>query len=309
MKYFFFILVNILSLSYCYSQQLNDSNFHNTISMWFDQNQRPQVIELYGEIEDWDTSQVTNMSEVFNNTTFNRDISSWDVSNVTNMYKMFFQAYSFNQPIGTWDVSQVTNMNQMFHEAISFNQDISEWNVSSVTDMNKMFSHAHEFNQNLSSWNFETVSNLENFLFLSYLNVENYDALLISLSNQNLINDIGFGAWPLNYCNSQSERDSIINDFGWNINDGGQSSSCTMGVHDYQKNKLEITPNPFMTHVYFSIPNENYKIKIFNSIGMLIFNDFAYSELDLSFLKPGLYFLLAFDLNNNNVLNKKIIKI
>mgnify|MGYP001051308223 CR=1 FL=1 len=42
---------------------------------------------------------------------------------------------------------------------------------------------------------------------------------------------------------------------------------------------------------------------------MLFFNDMAYDKLDLSFLKPGLYFLFAFDLNDNNILNKKVIKI
>ena len=42
---------------------------------------------------------------------FNQDISQWDVSNVTNMSGMFNGASVFNQDIGSWDVSNVTDMN------------------------------------------------------------------------------------------------------------------------------------------------------------------------------------------------------
>ncbi len=50
------------------------------------------------------------MQYMFSSTTFNQDIGDWDVSQVTNMSYMFDSADSFNQDIGNWDVSQVTNM-------------------------------------------------------------------------------------------------------------------------------------------------------------------------------------------------------
>ena len=50
------------------------------------------------------------------------DINNWDVSNVTNMYGMFYGASSFNQPLNNWDVSNVTDMWSMFDGAVSFNQ-------------------------------------------------------------------------------------------------------------------------------------------------------------------------------------------
>ena len=96
----------------------------------------------YGEINTWDTSLITNMSElffVFEN--FNQDISDWDVSSVTDMSYMFASAQSFNQDISDWDVSSVTNMDWMFRTAQSFNQDISDWDVSSVTNMFNMFDY------------------------------------------------------------------------------------------------------------------------------------------------------------------------
>ena len=54
------------------------------------------------------------MSELFEGTDFNGDISKWDVSNVTDMYGMFCGCKSFNQDISGWDVSKVKNMNKMF---------------------------------------------------------------------------------------------------------------------------------------------------------------------------------------------------
>ena len=48
------------------------------------------VVNLYGEISDWDVSNVTDMSFLFmDNTAFNQDISAWDVSSVTNMIQTF----------------------------------------------------------------------------------------------------------------------------------------------------------------------------------------------------------------------------
>ena len=64
----------------------------------------------YGDINTWDVSDITDMSELFKDkTTFNSDISNWDVSSVTNMSSMFNGASSFTINISGWDVSNVTN--------------------------------------------------------------------------------------------------------------------------------------------------------------------------------------------------------
>ena len=57
-------------------------------------------MEMYGPIEDWDVSRVTDMEQLFENKTwFNADLSKWDVSRVTNMRRMFYGARSFDQQL------------------------------------------------------------------------------------------------------------------------------------------------------------------------------------------------------------------
>src|SRR5574344_858037 len=87
-----------------------------------------------------DVSRIKDMSEVFyanGFNYFNGDISKWDTSNVTNMSRMFNGSH-FNGDISKWDTSKVTDMRRMFAQS-DFNQDISNWNVSNVKDMTDAF--------------------------------------------------------------------------------------------------------------------------------------------------------------------------
>ncbi len=111
----------------------------------------------------WDTSNVSNMSGMFNGAEkFNQDISGWDTSKVSKMNFMFFGAKEFNQDISNWDVSKITNMQSMFRNAAKFNKDISDWNTSKVTTMSSMFSGAEKFNQDLAKWDVSSVTTIDN---------------------------------------------------------------------------------------------------------------------------------------------------
>ena len=119
------------------------------------------------DIEKWDVSRITDMSELFDgNNMFNKDISSWNVSNVTNMEHMFRTCHYFNKPLNVWNVSNVTNMLGMFEHCHNFNQPLNDWNVSNVTKMYNMFYACHNFNQPLNDWN---VSNVTDMGFMFYL--------------------------------------------------------------------------------------------------------------------------------------------
>merc|ERR1719362_2542740 len=118
----------------------------------------------FGPKESWDTSEITEMSSLFQYNIFNIDISQWDVSHVTNMKNMFHNATYFNGNLDTWDTSNVNNMYHMFYNANSFNGNLSTWNVSNVQNMGYMFQHASLFNGNLHNWNVSKVTNM-NWMF------------------------------------------------------------------------------------------------------------------------------------------------
>jgi surface protein len=106
-----------------------------------------------GPINSWDTSSITDMSEIFDGASyFDDDISNWNVKAVESMNQMFRGANSFNQDLSDWDTALVTNMTSMFFNASSFNQDLSEWDTAAVTDMSGMFSGASAFQQTLFCW-------------------------------------------------------------------------------------------------------------------------------------------------------------
>jgi len=177
-------------------------------------------------ISNWDTSKVTNMRFMFQNaTSFNQDISAWNVANVNYTSYMFDCAENFNQNLDSWDVSNVTDMEAMFSSASSFNQPLSSWNVSNVTNMSKMFSHATSFNQDISSWDISNVAILMNsFLNNTSITTENYDKMLSSWSRLSLQNNITLDANNVYYTidsDADSGRNTMINSFGWTINDAG----------------------------------------------------------------------------------------
>ena len=121
-------------------------------------------------LNDIDTSKITDMSflfsiDNFSNLPYNFDVSSWDVSNVKYMNTMFYDCTSFNSDLSKWDVSNVEYMNSMFYGCTNFNSDLSKWDVSKVENMNSMFYGCEKFNCDLSKWNVSRVDKYMSSMF------------------------------------------------------------------------------------------------------------------------------------------------
>ena len=194
----------------------------------------------------WDVSKVTSMDNMFHGAAaFNQNIGNWDVSSVTSMENMFKDAIAFNQDIGNWDLSgieeeeapfagdpicddipddpecqDIPSFSGLFEGAISFNQDISGWDVSSVENMDRLFKGAVAFDQDISAWDVSNVTTMDE-MFSGSLSTANYDSLLIGWSALTLQNGVTLDVGDTEYTYSQAERQSIIDTYGWTINDGG----------------------------------------------------------------------------------------
>ena len=125
------------------------------VDAWFS-NDRPSVEVVYGHISTWDTSGVTDTSELFcadsaacsyqmynsvDRSSFNDDISAWDVSGVTTMRRMFREVASYDKPMNAWSVENVVDMSSMFYQASAFNQDLG-WCVDDDVTLTDAFLNA-----------------------------------------------------------------------------------------------------------------------------------------------------------------------
>ena len=138
---------------------------------------------LYNNFKYLDTSNVTNMKEMFYNTGYVMarcdsfvitGMESWDTSKVENMNGTFRYVgrsctnWTFGD-ISGWDTSSVTNMSYMFERAgfsaNKFDIDVSNWNVSNVEDMSFMFDSTGYDSKywsigDLSNWDTSKVTNM-----------------------------------------------------------------------------------------------------------------------------------------------------
>ena len=91
-------------------------------------------------LNDIDTSKITDMYELFPCVAHNFNVSSWDVSNVIDMFNMFDGCDGFNCDLSSWDVSKVKDMSFMFNQCKAFEgKGLEQWNVSNVEHFREMF--------------------------------------------------------------------------------------------------------------------------------------------------------------------------
>ena len=100
-----------------------------------------RLTDLKG-IENLDVSSAVNMMSMFASIGVKElDLSNWNTSNVTDMSYMFNQTRNLESiNASTWDTSKVKDMNSMFINNDSLKIiDLSNWDTSNVTNMSSMF--------------------------------------------------------------------------------------------------------------------------------------------------------------------------
>jgi len=118
-------------------------------------------------------------------------------------------------------------MQNLFLNASDFNQDISDWDTSSVGNMTSLFNGATSFNEDISAWQIDSLTDASGMLDSTAMSTVNYDELLKSWDAQagnKGVTGVQLGASGVTFTGGSAAataRDSLINDHGWTINDGG----------------------------------------------------------------------------------------
>lgn len=112
-----------------------------------------------------DVSNVTNMAEIFANSSVDADLSQWNTSNVTDMSRMFYDSY-MNPDLSKWNTSKVTTMKEMFYGANSMKyMSIGNWDTGKVEDMSSMFARTSQLIPDTSNWNTSNVKNMNSMFY------------------------------------------------------------------------------------------------------------------------------------------------
>ena len=151
--------------------KITDGNIHYLVRIYL--KNKTRLLESLQNIKNWDVSEVTDMSNLFNKE-LNEDLEhenlnglrEWKVSKVNNMSGMFTGRSKFNVPLECWGphLTNVKDMSTMFTGCIQFDQPLNAWgpHLVNVKDMSFMFTGCDQFNKPLDNWNVSNVENMSN---------------------------------------------------------------------------------------------------------------------------------------------------
>ncbi len=146
------------SFMYAYSKassiDLSDLDTSNVEDMnWMFS--KSEAEEIKG-LENINTSKVTNMSAMFNESKVNvLDLSHFDTSNVTNMSSMFMNSIAETLNVSSFDTSNVESMNYMFNKSSATEiKGLDKFNTKRVLNFGYMFALSKASSLDLSSFEF-----------------------------------------------------------------------------------------------------------------------------------------------------------
>ena len=192
------------------------------------------------DLSNFDTSQVTNMSQMFsdmsNLATLN--LSNFDTSNVTNMSYMFNYTYRLiSLNLSNFDTSQVTNMNSMFFGVSRLTTlNLSNFDTSKVTDMGYMFYGMSSLTTlNLSNFYTSKVTDMGAMFYgmrnLTTLNLSNFDTSNVT-NMESMFRDMS-KLTTLNLSNFSTSNVTNMNSMFANI-----SNLTTLNLSNFDTSKV-----------------------------------------------------------------------
>jgi len=148
---------------------------------------------LCGELErldlsNFDTSNVTNMENMFNKCRKLQEIKgikNFNTKNVTNMTAMFNNCNELRSlDLSNFNSIKVTNMHKMFEECFELEYlDLSNFNTSNVIDMSFMFNKCYKLKEikGINNFNMKKVNNIIE-MFSDCFSLKNNNELLPQLN-------------------------------------------------------------------------------------------------------------------------------
>jgi hypothetical protein len=138
----------ILTPGICFEKNyMTNAKIRNAVLAWMES--PSAATNLYGHIRDWNTGNVTDLSELFcAEPSF---CESWH-----------FGAQNFDEDLSRWNVARVIDMTSMFRGAKKFDVDtVNTWDVTAVEDMTGIFSNVPHQSVCGISWLYSEATGIE----------------------------------------------------------------------------------------------------------------------------------------------------
>ena len=104
---------------------------------------KEKALEKYGEINTWNTINITAMKYLFKDKImFNDNILNWDISNVIDMNNMFGNCKEFNQDLDNWNLKSLKWCIKMFHGCCSYSYPLFSWTNYNIIMNTQIFDRA-----------------------------------------------------------------------------------------------------------------------------------------------------------------------
>ena len=267
------------SLAYCFANSKSTIfgnignwdtiNVTNMSNMFYGASYFNILIDTYGDY--WNLSNVTNMNGMFQKAfSFNKPLNNWYTISVTNMSNMFQEATNFDQPLNNWYTTLVTNMSGMFNGALKFNKpvdtNVTKWVISNVTDMSEMFSNTNKFDQSLNNWDTSNVTNMGEM----FNGAKVFNNPINNWNTSNVTNMVGMFKGALKFNKPVNTNGNI-----WNVSNVTDMSGMFSGtffdqsLNSWNTSNVTNMSNMFSGDVSFNQPINNWNTSnVTNMSGM-----------------------------------------